>query len=208
MGKHTAVLEKAAPQVTLFSATSFDSAASSVAPIEDVYIQLASSLFGGSSPRTVIAFASAQRGEGVTYIVQGLAAALSRSGNSVAVLDSDLRPVQFAGLPMPSEDFGARGSIVGTPFLAEAKSASQVIAGFRNHYDRIVLDCGSMEASSSLMRLGPVSDGVVIVAEAGKVSKRHMDRAAQVVRQAEGTLIGIVLNKRRYPIPAWLYRML
>jgi Mrp family chromosome partitioning ATPase len=58
------------------------------------------------------------------------------------------------------------------------------------------------------MRLASVCDGVVVVAEAGRATPKSLRRAAQVVELAQGKLLGVVLNKRKYPIPSWLYRIL
>ena len=208
MSKHAAVLGKAAPQVKLFEQPKKETGVPAARPADDVYTNLAASLFDSPTPRTVICFASAQRGEGVTYVLRGLAAALIRSGKSVAVLDGALRPLSFPGVPAPEERNMEGASIVGTPFDSKPESLQQLITGLHNCYDCVLLDCGSIGASAGLTRLGRLSDGVIVVAEAGRISKKHIDRAAQVITQAGGTLLGVVLNKRRYPIPSWLYNKL
>jgi Mrp family chromosome partitioning ATPase len=208
MSKHAAVLGKAAPQVKLFEQPKKEACAHTGRPADDVYTSLAASLFDSPTPRTVICFASAQRGEGVTYVLRGLAAALIRSGKSVAVLDGALRPLSFPGVPAPEESNIEGASIVGTPFDSKPESLQQLITGLHNCYDCVLLDCGSIGASAGLTRLGRLSDGVIVVAEAGRISKKHIDRATQVIAQAGGTLLGVVLNKRRYPIPSWLYNKL
>jgi len=40
-----------------------------------------------------------------------------------------------------------------------------------------------------------------------RTSKSQIDRAAKLVNETGGKLLGFVLNKRRYPIPRWLYRL-
>jgi Mrp family chromosome partitioning ATPase len=208
MSKHAAVLGKAAPQVKLFEQPNIKTCVPAERPVEDVYGSLAASLFDSPTPRTVICFTSAQAGEGVTFILRGLAAALIRSGKSVAVLDGALRPLSFTGVPAPEERSIEVGSIVGTPFDSKPESLQQLITGVHNRYDCVLLDCGSIGASAGLTRLARLSDGVVVVAEAGRVSKKHIDRATQVIAQAGGTSLGVVLNKRCYPIPSWLYNKL
>jgi Mrp family chromosome partitioning ATPase len=214
MGRHAAVLEKAAPQINLFSQTSLEGNTALAVPTakvlasEDVFDRLAASLFRTTVGRSVVAFTSVQPGEGVTYVLRGLAAALNRSGQSVAVLDGALSPLSFDGLPAVEETFLGRPAIVGIPFEAEPKNASQTLAGLRNRYECILLDCGALKSSAAVTRVSSLCDGVVIVVEASRASKRHVDRAAQIIRQAQGTLLGLVFNKRRYPIPAWLYQLL
>jgi Mrp family chromosome partitioning ATPase len=208
MSKHAAVLGKAAPQIKLFGESPINRDSTPSLPVEDVYSKLAANLFDTPVPRTVIAFTSVQKGEGVTYVVRGLAAALARAGKSVVVLDGGLRPLQFPGLPTVDKDWGDRRSIVGTPFESETQSVQQVITGLHDRYDCVLLDCGSIGTSAGLTRLAPLCDGVVVVVEAGRLSEKHVARAAQFVSQARGTLLGTVLNKRRYPIPSWIYSKL
>jgi Mrp family chromosome partitioning ATPase len=213
MSKHAAVLGKAAPQVKLFEQQNFEQPnreirAPAGRPADDVYGTLAASLFDSPTPRTVICFVSAQKGEGVTYVLRGLAAALIRSGKTVAVLDGALCPLSFPGVPAPEEKRTEGATIVGTPFDSKPESLQQLITGLHNRYDCVLLDCGSAGSCAGLTRLGRLSDGVVVVAEAGRISKKHVNRATQVIAQAGGTLLGVVLNKRRYPIPSWLYNKL
>ncbi len=103
-------------------------------------------------------------------------------------------------------NFTERG--VGNFHGREIESTAQTVGNLRDRYDCALLDCGSLDRSAGLIRLGPLCDGVVLVAEAGKVSKAQLDRGARSVRQVQGALLGIVLNKRQYPIPTWLYRLL
>lgn len=172
------------------------------------YAELATRLFQATPRRTVVAFAATHHGEGVTTTVRGLATELVRSGKSVAVLNGALRHVPIPGISTLEAELENRPPILGAPLASEPTAGAAVITGLRERYDCILLDCGSLEDSVDLLRLASVSDGVVIVVEAGRTGQEQVDRAAQVIREAQGTLIGFVLNKRRYPIPGWLYRML
>jgi len=205
---NTAVIVQSSSQIALADQISFRESKSPKLPGQDVYAKLAASLFETTPKRTVVAFTSVPSGAGVTHVVENLAAILIRSGKSVGICDGALRPLRIAGLPAPVEEFGIRAGIAGNSLAPQMESAAQTVAGLRDRHDCVLLDCGSLESSAGLIRLGPLCDGVVLVAEAGKVSKAQINRAAQSVQRVQGTLLGIVLNKRQYPIPAWLYRLL
>jgi Mrp family chromosome partitioning ATPase len=207
MGIHTSILEQASPQIDLFPARGAAITAPSSVASRRAYAELAARLFGDSG-RSVVAFVSASRGEGVTYTVRGLAAELPRAGRSVVVLDGDLRRLRLAGLRVPERETGSPPPILGAPLGSESEQEPAVLAGLRDHYDGILLDCGSLQDSVSLLRVASAADGVVLVVEAGRTAKEQVERCARVIREARGTLIGFVLNKRHYPVPGWLYRML
>lgn len=184
-------------------------AAAPLAPVvARPYAELAARLFGVASPRAIIAFVAVHRGEGVTHTVRGVAAELARAGKSVAALDSALRTMPVGGAEPIDAEFEPVPQILGAPLSAEPAAEVTVIPHLHDRYDCVLLDCGALETSVDILRFAPVADGVVLVVEAGRTGKEQIDRAVHVVREAKGKLLGVVLNKRRYPIPGWLYRHL
>jgi Mrp family chromosome partitioning ATPase len=155
-----------------------------------------------------VAFVSANREEGVTRTVRGLSSELVLSGKTVVTLDGALHASPAPDMRRAEETLRIEPSILGAPRLPASETASTFVTSLRERYSCILLDCGSLESSTDLLRLAPLSDGVVLVVEAGRTGKDQIDRAARVIREAEGTLLGCVLNKRRYPVPDWLYRLL
>lgn len=75
----------------------------------------------------------------------------------------------------------------------------------RTHFDYILVDCQPANASSETMTLAKLVDGVIIVTAAGDTRRDEIERSQQVVEMAEGQILGLVLNKRNYPVPSWLY---
>ena len=51
-------------------------------------------------------------------------------------------------------------------------------------------------------------DGVVIVVEAGATPSEVVDHAINKLKSAQATILGMVLNKREYFIPKWVYRFI
>lgn len=203
MGKHAIALAKAEPQPHFPSTP-----AATPAVYSRPYAELAARLFTGASAHTLVAFAGVHRGAGVSRTVRGLASELVRTGKSVAALDGWLRTLPVAGAEPIEAEFERLPQILGAPLSADPGAEAVALPRLHDRYDCVLVDCGSLEASVDLLRFAPLSDGVVLVVEAGRTTKEQIDRAAQVIREAKGKLLGFVLNKRRYPIPGWLYRRL
>jgi Mrp family chromosome partitioning ATPase len=50
------------------------------------------------------------------------------------------------------------------------------------------------------------ADGVILVVDAGRTKRRAGLWAKQQIDDAGGKILGVVLNKRKFYIPNWLYR--
>jgi Mrp family chromosome partitioning ATPase len=175
---------------------------------EPSYSELAARLFNGPESRSAIAFAAINRGEGVTRTVSGLAGDLTRGGRHVAVLDGKLRPLHNLSDLTPEFGVDPTPALVATHFSSDQFAAVRMLANIREQYDAALIDCGSLESSMDLLYVAPAADGVVLVIEAGRQSKQQVDRATDLISNAGGRFLGFVLNKRRYPVPGWLYRIL
>ncbi len=75
-------------------------------------------------------------------------------------------------------------------------------------YDYVILDGPSVPGSSDVRVICNKVDGVVLVLEAGKTRKQVAVRAKQELEEAGGKLLGVVLNKRKFYIPEWIYKRL
>jgi Mrp family chromosome partitioning ATPase len=82
------------------------------------------------------------------------------------------------------------------------------VDALRVSFDNILIDCGSLRASSEAAVLASSVDGVVVVVEAGQARREEILNAQRTVETAGGKFLGFVLNKRRYPVPEWLYKRL
>jgi Mrp family chromosome partitioning ATPase len=78
----------------------------------------------------------------------------------------------------------------------------------RVSFDNILIDCRPLKYSSEAAVLASTADGVVVVVEAGRTRHEEILNAQRTIEVAGGKLLGFVLNKRRYPVPEWLYRRL
>jgi Mrp family chromosome partitioning ATPase len=82
------------------------------------------------------------------------------------------------------------------------------VDALRVSFDNILIDCRSLKLSSEAAVLGSSVDGVAVVVAAGQTRRDEILNAQRTIEQAGGKFLGFVLNKRRYPVPEWLYRLL
>ncbi|HYX27653.1 MAG TPA: hypothetical protein VE863_03730 [Pyrinomonadaceae bacterium] len=82
------------------------------------------------------------------------------------------------------------------------------VDALRVSFDNILIDCGSVKDSTDAALLGSNVDGVVIVVDAGASRRDEILNSQRMIETAGGKFLGFVLNKRRYPVPEWLYKRL
>jgi len=90
----------------------------------------------------------------------------------------------------------------------EVDTGLGAVDALRVSFDNILIDCGSVADSTDAAMLGASVDGVVIVVDAGESRRDEIINAQRMIEAAGGKFLGFVLNKRRYPVPEWLYRRL
>lgn len=179
-----------------------------------------------------IAFTSSLRAEGVSYLAGHLAAEAARQASSrVAVLDmltllrrfeSEARggaesvnlETQFdadkrywvvngeadveTGEGVPEGDAQGRFSLWLRPTLER----------LRRQFDLLVLDCPSLQASTLAAELAPCVDGYLAVVGANAARKQNIEDLIAQMTVTSAPLLGYLLNRRSYPVPRWLYRIL
>jgi Mrp family chromosome partitioning ATPase len=72
----------------------------------------------------------------------------------------------------------------------------------------VLIDCPSLKESNEVLGLAPLVDGVLLVIEANRTSKRQVAYLERAIESAGGKILGHLLNKRTYPVPAWVHNKL
>ena len=75
-------------------------------------------------------------------------------------------------------------------------------------YDTIVVDAPPVVMCPETPPLGPHVDGVVLVVQSGRTKRETVDRSIKQIQQFQGRVLGVVLNRKRYYIPYFIYRRL
>ena len=184
----------------------------------------------------VVAISSVNPGEGVTHVTKELVHELAKFDcNSVAGINTQfLRSLREPSVETFRESSSGtatlpRNRIAGNQVWEDAESSndsSMKVTGrrgqwegswqyrrdcidvLRREFDQTVIDCPSLKESGDVLSIAPFVDGVILVIEANRTRGEQIRNAEQSIAAAEGTLLGYVLNKRKYEVPGWLYRRL
>jgi capsular exopolysaccharide synthesis family protein len=203
---------------------------------ENLCHQLVSNNAAISGVPQVIGVISCHHGEGASTVATNLAAALARKTDErVLFVEANmLTPsahltfgmVQNPGLTdviRDHQDFSisirssnranldvitsGQGDITVSQ-LAESKELSEMLDIFKTEYSYVIFDLPPIFKSQPAIQLANKTDGVVLVVGAEGVSWQVAEKAKEKLIQAKVRVIGVVLNKRIYHIPDWLYRKL
>lgn len=206
-----------------------------VDPAQEEYQKLRASLVSLSAPSGLhsILITAARHGEGTTTVALGLAAALTRERDSrVLLVEANVRrPVLSALLPVPTSsglvDFAAGRAApesIATP--VEGVNFSVVIAGvpplptinlevinalldrLRPQFDFIIIDAPPVNSYADASVLAAKVDGVILVVEADRTPVADAETAKRQLDKVGGRILGVVLNRRRSYIPAFLESIL
>lgn len=173
----------------------------------------------------VVALTSAVRREGVSYIADHLAQEATRQfGSNVAVLnvremlrrfDHD-KHLHFGFAMQQPEGYWVVGkeddaSVTPREIGARGSFATRLcpwIDRARQEMDLILLDCPSNVESTLASEVEPCVDGYIAVVSAGEVGKVSIDQLTATLSERRAPVLGYVLNRRRYPVPRWLHRLI
>jgi Mrp family chromosome partitioning ATPase len=177
-------------------------------------------LLRSESGGTAVGLCSTLSGEGTTTMTAGLACALAEGGHRVVVIDG--RPDgkgSAAGEPNAAGTVAAPASESLLPlveFLSTSASGTamdpvplRALAADARRRARVVLiDLPPLRESSQALGLSGCLDAIYLVVEAGRERREAIARSVESLTRAGLHVGGLILNKRRRPIPGFLYRRL
>ena len=79
------------------------------------------------------------------------------------------------------------------------------MADLRAEFDNVLIDVPSINLYADGVTLGKLSDGMILVLQSNATRREAARKAKETIEMAQVRLIGAVLNKRRFPVPAGLY---
>ncbi len=167
---------------------------------------------GNLGPPGVIAVTSCYRGEGVSVVASNLAAMLA---------DTLLGPVLLVDA-RAAQDYVAEQSLSFNTNVLKAneepktrqldvhrpRDVQSAFLELKNVYRFIVIDAPAALKDMTALRLAGHVDGVVLVIESGRVRWEVAKQTVDLLKQANANVLGVVLNKRRFYLPNWLYQRL
>jgi Mrp family chromosome partitioning ATPase len=194
------------------------------------------SMNANSQEGIVLAFTSCTSGEGVTSTATNFAATVAEEEEkNVLLMDCNLRRPSLHNLFLKGnegiktdsdeqEKFGSIWQVVRAndclDVLITSKNITNpgsifkktwfadLLSQARERYDCIVLDCPPLGRDGACLSLVQKATATVLVVEAERVRREVIQRLVSTFEDSGINLLGTVLNKRRYPIPGYLYKLL
>ena len=177
----------------------------------------------------VVGFVSCSSGEGTSTLARAFAQANAQAmGRSVLLLNSaqpdDGRPSvidavrdgQRIGDALLRHRSGLTEGALGVGHHSDGRRAAawslltrhELWSALRESFELVVVDMKSADASDAALKVAPLCDGVVVVLEAARTRAPVVSQLLKNLGAVHARVLGTVLNKRRFHLPAALYRWL
>ncbi|MCD6525442.1 MAG: CpsD/CapB family tyrosine-protein kinase [Desulfuromonas sp.] len=188
-----------------------------------------------NSLKTVMVTSSMNR-EGSTTVAAKLALTIAKSGLSkIFIIDANFRNPGIhkifktdneTGLTNILEENRAHDSLLkssGVQNLSVLTSGSfkidiagafqtqkikQLFDQFKKEYDYIIVDSPPVISCPETQVLSAVVDGVILVVRAGVTRREVVQSSRDQLKIASANLLGVVLNRKKHVIPAFIYNRL
>jgi Mrp family chromosome partitioning ATPase len=183
---------------------------------------------GPDKPRWTLGIISTLPGEGVSTIARGLARIVAKNPKAKVLIcnvptDSDTRrsdfqsyggngdyhpgQLDFTWLPggqVAVGTFGEPGYMhtIASDFAAVTSMVNRLSSSF----ELVILDLPPVSKSVIGPAMSKALDGVVLVVEAERTRSLSVRATQKTIQVHGGTVLGVVLNKRRSHMPKFLYR--
>ncbi len=92
--------------------------------------------------------------------------------------------------------------------LLHSDQIKKRIDDLRKEFDYVLVDAPPLNSYSEGIALGQFADGLVLVLQANSTRRDASARMVERLHASQVNILGAVLNKRRFPIPNFLYRRL
>jgi capsular exopolysaccharide synthesis family protein len=92
--------------------------------------------------------------------------------------------------------------------LFEPTNLEEQLLQRTEEFDYVLLDCPPVNPCPEALSLAARSDGAILVVQAGKTHREVVRSAKGQMMGAQVNIFGVILNRRKYFIPQWLYNKL
>jgi Mrp family chromosome partitioning ATPase len=193
-------------------------------------------LLQAKEPPRVVTFAGIDHGVGCSRICAAVAETLARNDRGrVCLVEANFRspalpamygvpnhfglteslllegPVGKFAKPLPQQNLWLLSSgtlAVDSANLLASEQLRGRIAQLREEFDFVIVDAPPLNRYSDGVVLGQLSDGLVLVIEANTTRREAAAAVKESLLSAKVTILAAVLNKRTFPIPQSIYKML
>lgn len=165
----------------------------------------------------IFALTSVSSGEGVSYVTQSLGWELSRSTGEQILISSmaSLTEVTLSHLRGSDMYESARSQrlwhLAGSQshrHLRPANLDRETLHALRRRFGYVLVDCPALQDSAAILSMAKMFDGVILVVAAGHTKRNQLEQAQKMLESSACEVVGLVLNKRTYPIPGFISSIL
>lgn len=175
----------------------------------------------GGERRPSMVMTSAMPGEGKTQTVINLGRVLAQAGESVLLVDADLRRPQMASRMSLDGEFGLTDVLTGRGALQDmvidvvpgslavlpagtvppnpsellgSEAMSHLLATVERQYDHVLFDSPPLLPVTDAVVLAGQTAGVIMVVRSGRMKRPEFESAVGLLGTASVSLLGVVLN--------------
>jgi len=187
-------------------------------------------------PPRMVVFAGVDHGDGCSRISATVADYLARSASrSVCLVEANFRtpalpdvfgttnhhgftdsllaedPIRSYAKPVGSGKLWllSSGALAGdSANLLTSERVKARLAELRAEFDFVIIDAPPLSRYADAIAIGKLTDGLVLVLEAGSTRREAAQAVTANLRSSEVPILGAILNKRTYPIPESIYKRL
>jgi Mrp family chromosome partitioning ATPase len=197
--------------------------------------RLTHTLFLCSGGARAVAFSAVESGAGCSWVLVRIAQLLAEaSAGSVCIVDANFCSPMLHTYLHTGNSIGLSDALVDTdpirqyvqrlggglgllstgsviakaePLLASSAFRARVDE-LRASFDHLLFDTPPLAVSSDALAVASKLDGLAMVVEAGSTKRETALKAAKDAAANNVRMLGVVLNKRAYPVPNAIYRKL
>lgn len=175
----------------------------------------------GGERRPSFVVTSAIPKEGKTETVVNLARVLAQAGESVLLIDADLRRPQVAARMRLDAELGLSDVLAGRALFADlvisagpgrldvlpagsippnpsemlgSDAMGQLLSAVERHYDYVLFDAPPLLPVTDAVVLSVQTGGAILVSRSGIVKRAHIEEAIGILASSHSSLLGVVLN--------------
>jgi len=191
--------------------------------VESFYQLVTSLRYSAHSPARVIAFTSAEQGDGKSTVVMNTAISMAKMKSRVLLIDCDLRRPTLHRKLRISNDTGLSDILVGIATLEsevrptehadvfllpsgrkapnplallQSDEFRRLLRRARESYDFILIDCPALQSIVDSVVIAVQAEGTVLVVSASKSEGRLVRDSIAKLRSVDGiSFLGVVLNR-------------
>jgi hypothetical protein len=98
-------------------------------------------------------------------------------------------------------DMNYRSILLTVNDILSKGQTEQRMNSLRQDYDAVLIDCGAMSVSVAPLRIASLVDGCILVVSSGDTDKNEIRKARDLIKAAQGHVLGILLINVQDPIP-------